>query len=81
MKLEGKLMNLLRDRYKLLKIVTVGLGALGIPLATYVGICFARGDHFRFGLLLGLEIALYTIDTCIYFWILEQIPVRALKKK
>jgi hypothetical protein len=71
--------NLLRDKYTRLKFLTIILGALGIPLGTYVGICFAQGGYFRFGLFLGLEILLYSIDMWIYLKLLEQMPIRALR--
>jgi hypothetical protein len=58
-------------RYKVLKMVTIILGALSIPLSTYVGFCFGVEEYCRGLVLLSLETALAIIDGCIYLWVLE----------
>jgi hypothetical protein len=59
-------------RYEALKILTVLLGAVTIPLGTYAGICFGQERWLRGGVLVCGEVSLYIIDTFIYFRVMEQ---------
>jgi hypothetical protein len=61
----------LRTKYKMLKGLTIVLGALSIPWGTYIGFCFGEG-HYSTGLVaLSLQVAVSLADGYIWFWVME----------
>jgi hypothetical protein len=61
----------LQAKYKLLKAITVAIGALSIPWGTFIGYCFGEG-RYSIGLVaLCGQVAVSLIDGYIWFWVLE----------
>jgi len=61
----------LRTKYKLLKSITIALGALSIPWGTFIGFCFGDGRYFVGVVALCLQVAVSLADGYIWFWVLE----------
>lgn len=67
-------------RYKLLKSLTIFLGAVSIPLGTYAGFCFGTGDSLKAWGLTALLTTLVSIDNFIYWYLIEAQRVQPSKK-
>jgi hypothetical protein len=66
----------LRSKYMLLRATTIALGALSIPLSTFVGFCFGEGRYSTGVVFLGLQTFLSLLDGFIWFWVLEHMDAK-----
>ena len=66
----------LRSKYLLLRATTIALGALSIPLSTFVGFCFGEGRYSVGMVFLGLQTFLSLLDGFIWFWVLEHMDAK-----
>ena len=65
-----------RLRYRVLKQVTIAIGALSIPWSMFTGFSLGEG-HISVGLLsLGLQVVVAVVDSNIWFWCLERMNER-----
>ena len=71
----GVTMNL-RNKYVILKAITIFIGALSIPWSTFVGFCFGEGRYFIGVVALCCQTAVSLIDGYIWFWVLENMRNR-----
>ena len=57
--------------YRILKILTISLGIITIPLSVYIGLCFfVENYHLAWGLL-GIQVCICAIDYLIYWRMME----------
>jgi len=61
----------LRTKYAMLKATTIVIGALSIPVSTFVGFCFGEGRYFTGLVVLCAQIVVALADGYIWFWVLE----------
>jgi len=61
----------LQAKYKLLKAITIVIGALSIPWGTFIGFCFGEGRYTTGVVALCLQVAVSLTDGYIWFWVLE----------
>jgi hypothetical protein len=61
----------LQTKYRLLKAITIALGALSIPWGTFIGFCFGDGRYSVGVVALCLQVAVSLADGYIWFWVLE----------
>jgi hypothetical protein len=66
----------LRSKYQLLRATTIALGALSIPLSTFVGFCFGDGRYSVGVVFLGVQTFLSLLDGFIWFWVLEHMDAK-----
>ncbi len=66
----------LHSKYTLLRATTITLGAVSIPLSTFVGFCFGDGRYSMGMVFLGLQTLLSLLDGYIWFWVLEHMDYR-----
>ncbi len=66
----------LRSKYTLLRSTTITLGALSIPLSTFIGFCFGEGRYSLGLVFLGLQTCLSLLDGFIWFWVLEHMDAK-----
>jgi hypothetical protein len=70
----------LRAKYRLLKSVTILIGALMIPWGTFIGYCFGEG-RYTIGLAaLCAQVAISLTDGFIWFWVMENMKERMEKE-
>jgi hypothetical protein len=75
----GLKMNL-RTKYKMLKGMTIVLGALSIPWGTFIGFCFGEG-RYTIGLVaLCAQVAISLADGYIWFWVMENMKEKIEKE-
>ena len=68
----GKLRKLDKGlKYHIMKFTSIGLGALIIPLSTYVGYLLGVANYPLALTLLFLEVILTFVDTLMWAWCLE----------
>lgn len=70
----------LRTKYTVLKAITIVLGAMSIPLSTFVGFAFGEGRYFVGIIALSAQTALALADGYIWFWVLENMRNRMEKE-
>ncbi len=70
----------LRAKYRLLKAVTIALGALSIPWGTFIGFCFGDGRYSVGVVALCLQVAVSLADGYIWFWVLENMRDKMAKE-
>jgi hypothetical protein len=74
----GSKMNL-QNKYRILKAITIAIGALSIPWGTFIGFCFGEG-RYSIGLVaLCAQVAVSLIDGYIWFWVLENMKDKVEK--
>ena len=61
----------LRTKYRMLKAITVVIGALSIPWGTYIGYCFGERQYFTGLVALCAQVVVSLADGYIWFWVLE----------
>ena len=61
----------IQTKYKLLKAITIALGALNIPWGTFIGFCFGEGRYSTGVVALCLQVLVSLTDGYIWFWVLE----------
>ena len=66
----GVTMNL-RNKYIILKAITIFIGALSIPWSTFVGFCFGEGRYSIGVVALCAQTVVSLADGYIWFWVLE----------
>jgi hypothetical protein len=70
----------LRTKYKMLKGMTILLGALSIPWGTYIGFCFGEGRYSTGLVALGVQVAVSLADGYIWFWVMENMKEKIEKE-
>ena len=63
-------------RYRLAKVVTIGLSALSVPLGTFVGFSYGMERYWVASGALLVESLLVAFDSWLYLWILERVTRR-----
>ena len=66
----------LRTKYAMLKATTIVIGALSIPVSTFVGFCFGEGRYFTGLVVLCAQTVVALADGYIWFWVLENMRNR-----
>ena len=61
----------LQAKYRMLKTMTIVIGALSIPWGTFIGYCFGEGRYVTGVVALCVQVAVSVIDGYIWFWVLE----------
>ena len=61
----------LRTKYAMLKATTIVIGALSIPVSTFVGFCFGEGRYSIGVVALCAQTVVSLADGYIWFWVLE----------
>jgi len=74
------MMNL-RAKYKMLKAMTIVLGALSIPWGTFIGYCFGEGRYFIGLVALCLQVAVSLVDGYVWFWVMENMKEKMEKEQ
>jgi hypothetical protein len=70
----------LRTKYKMLKALTIVIGALSIPWGTFIGFCFGEG-RYSIGLVaLCAQVAVSLADGYIWFWVMENMKEKIEKE-
>ena len=72
-------MNLL-TKYRLLKAMTIVIGALGIPWGTFIGFCFGEGRYSTGLVALCVQVLVSVADGYIWFWVLENMKTKIEKE-
>ena len=62
----------LDKKYRIVKFVCIALGALTIPLSTYIGFLLGAGNYSLAVFLCCLEIVVVFVDTTMWAWCLER---------
>ena len=70
----------LRTKYAILKGTTICLGALSIPLSTFIGFCFGEGRYSIALVALCVQVAISVTDGYIWFWVLENMKEKMEKE-
>ena len=74
------MMNL-RAKYKMLKAMTIVLGALSIPWGTFIGYCFGEGRYFIGLVALCIQVAVSLVDGYVWFWVMENMKEKMEKEQ
>jgi hypothetical protein len=66
----------LQTKYVILKATTIVIGAVSIPVSTFVGFCFGEGRYFTAVVVLCAQTVVALADGYIWFWVLENMKNR-----
>jgi hypothetical protein len=70
----------LRAKYKMLKSLTILIGAVTIPWGTFIGFCFGEG-RYSIGLAaLCVQVIVSLTDGYIWFWVMENMKEKMEKQ-
>ena len=57
---------------RLLKIITIILGGVYLPLSLYIGYCFGAGEYQAGYIAIGIYTLLIIIDGCIFWRLIDK---------
>jgi hypothetical protein len=69
----------LRTKYRLLKSITILIGALTIPWGTFIGFCFGEGRYSIAVAALTVQVLISLTDGYIWFWVMENMKEKMEK--
>jgi len=70
----------LHTKYKMLKAMTIVIGALSIPWGTFIGFCFGEGRYSIALVALCVQVAVSLVDGYIWFWVMENMKEKMEKE-
>ena len=70
----------LHTKYKMLKAMTIVIGALSIPWGTFIGFCFGEGRYSIALVALSVQVAVSLVDGYIWFWVMENMKEKMEKE-
>jgi hypothetical protein len=70
----------LRAKYRLLKSITILVGALTIPWGTFIGYCFGEGRYSIGAVALCVQVVISLTDAYIWFWVMENMKDKMEKE-
>lgn len=65
--------------YKIVKYVSILVGALTMPLDVYIGFLLGEEKYWLAFPLIGLMMAIAIIDSCMWSWVLEEMGKEKVK--
>ena len=68
-------------KYNILRGATIFLGAISIPMGTFIGFCFGEGRVFTGLVFLSLQTFIALTDGYIWFWVLEHMDAKNTAEK